>query len=376
VKLTCTKENLHQGLALVSHVSGKNANLPILNNVLLRTEVSGLKLTATNLDMTVTCQVRGKVDQPGEYTLPARLLADYISLLPDDNIELDLLDASLSIVCGKAKTKINGLPSSDFPLVPAVTGGHIFQVNAAGLDRALGQTLFAVSTSEARQILTGVSLEFNGSKKELVVAATDSYRLGEKLVTLSQDALGDRRLVVPARALGEIRRIISAIRAGVDAPELITVEMTENQVAFRYGPVELMTRTIDGVYPDYRQIIPKTFSTEFIVAKADLAQAVKRAALFSKQGLFDVRFDFKPDSGEIVLSSTDIGRGEHTVAVTGKGTGSENGVTLNYRYVLDGLSAIESDEVILKIIDAMNPCLMLPIDQQDHYLYIVMPIRQ
>ena len=376
MKLTCTKENLHQGLNLVSHVSGKNANLPILNNVLLRTEVSGLKLTATNLDMTVTCQVRGKVDQPGEYTLPARLFSDYVSLLPDDNVEIDLLDAAVSIVCGKAKTKINGLPASDFPLVPAVTGGHVFTVDASGFDRALGQTLFSVSTSEARQILTGVSLEFVGAKKELVVAATDSYRLGERLVTLAQDALGDRRIVVPARALAEVRRMISALRAGVDAPESLTVEMTENQVAFRYGTVEIMTRTIDGVYPDYRQIIPKNFTTEFVVQKSDLAQAVKRAALFSKQGLFDVRFDFKPESGEIVLSSTDIGRGEHTVAVTGKGTGGENGVTLNYRYVLDGLSAIESENITVKVIDAMNPCLFLPQESKDHYLYIVMPIRQ
>lgn len=376
MKLSCTRENLHQGLAIVSHISGKSANLPILNNVLLRGDVGGLKLTATNLDMTVTCSVRSKVDQPGEYTIPSKLLADYVALLPDERVDLDLLDNALSIVCGASKTKMNGLPSNEFPLVPQVTGGVKFMVPVAPLDAALGQTLFAVSTSEARQALTGCYLEFNGDKKELTIAATDSYRLGERKIALSGDIMGERKVIVPSRTLAELRRIFGVLRDAVELPEAVEIEITDNQVAFRYGNVELSSRTIDGVYPDYRQIIPKTSLTEILVDKTSFAQAVKRASLFSKAGLFDVKVEAKVETKELILSATDAGRGEHTVTVEGELKGQDNAVTLNYRYLLDGLNALGSGKVSIKMIDAMNPFLMVPDEADGKYLYIIMPIRQ
>lgn len=361
----------------MSHVSGKNANLPILNNILFRADVSGLKLTTTNLDLTVTCTVRGKVDQPGEYTVPAKLITEYVGLLPDDRVDIDLLDTALSLVCGKATTKMNGLPANDFPLVPGLTGGRTFRVAPALLDAALGQTLFAVSTSEARQILTGALLAFDSATKKVTVAATDSYRLGERAVELVGDIPdGERRVVVPARALGEVRRILGVLRDAVDAPEQVEIEVGENQVAFRMGGVELLTRTIDGVYPDYRQIIPTGFVTEVTLDRVELMQAVRRAALFSKAGLFDVRIGFHPDAKEITLLATDVGRGEHAVSVRGEVTGKENVMTLNYRYLLDGLAAMSTPQVVVKVIDATNPCLLLPKDDAADYCYIVMPIRQ
>lgn len=377
MKLSCTRENLHQGLAIVSHISGKSVNLPILNNVLLRADVGGLKLTATNLDMTVTCAVRGKVDQPGEYTVPSKLIADYVSLLPDERVDIDLLDTALSIVCGSSKTKINGLPPSEFPLVPQVTGGVKFSVPVIPFDHALSQALFSVSTSEARQVLTGCYLEFNGDKKTLTVAATDSYRLAERQVKLSGDVMGERKVIVPSRTLAELRRIFSVLRDAVEFPESLEIEITDNQVAFRYGNVELSSRTIDGVYPDYRQIIPKQSVTEVIVERTVFSQAIKRASLFSKAGLFDVKLEVKAGTNEIVLSATDAGRGEHTVSVEGTVKGNDNAVTLNYRYLLDGVNAMTSDKVVVKVIDAVNPCLVVPSEKPDEqYLYIVMPIRQ
>lgn len=377
MKLSCTRENIHQGLTIVSHISGKSANLPILNNVLLRADVAGLKLTATNLDMTVTCSVRGKVDQPGEYTVPAKLIADYVSLLPDERVDLDLLDTSLLVVCGSSKTKINGLAPSEFPLVPQVTGGVKFTVPVAPFDAALSETLFAVSTSEARQVLTGCYLEFDGNKKLLTIAATDSYRLGERQIALTGDIMGERKVVIPARTLAELRRIFGVLRDAVEIPETLEIEITDNQVAFRYGSVELSSRTIDGVYPDYRQIIPKTSVTEVIVNKSIFGQAVKRASLFSKAGLFDVKLEIKAGVNEIVLSATDAGRGDHTVGVEGEVTGTDNAVTLNFRYLLDGINAMTSEKVVIKVIDAVNPCLIVPFEQpNEKYLYIVMPIRQ
>ncbi len=377
MKLSCTRENLYQGLAITSHISGKNANLPILNNVLLRADVGGLKLTATNLELTITCTIRGKIDQPGEYTLPSKLFADYVSLLPNERVDLDLLDHALSIVCEKTKTKINGIPANEFPLIPPVTGGVRFVVPAAAIDAALGQILFSVATNEARQALTGVFMHFDGLNGQLVLAATDSYRLGEKIIVLGEHADGERKAIVPSRTLGELRRILSVLRDNAEIPENIDVELTESQIVFRYGTVELSSRTVEGVYPDYRQIIPKTASTEIILDKAAFAQAIKRTSLFSKVGLFDVKVDVSPTDNTVTLSATDVGRGENTVAVEGVVTGIVNSSVLNFRYLLDGVGAMTSQKIVLKFIDAMQSCVVTPFEQpEEKYLYIVMPIRQ
>ncbi|MFZ2681709.1 MAG: DNA polymerase III subunit beta [Patescibacteria group bacterium] len=377
MKLSCTKENLHQGLAVVSHLSAKNANLPILNNVLLRADVGGVRLTATNLDLTVTCQVRGKVDQPGEYTLPSRLFSDYVSLLPDERVDLDLLDTALSVVCGASKTKINGMSSGEFPLVPQISGGTKFMIPVAALEIALSRTLFAVATSEARQVLTGVFMNFVGETKSLTVAATDSYRLGESVISLKGEVMGERRVIIPARTMAELRRIIGVLKDSAEMPAELEVELTDNQVAFRYGSAELLSRTLDGVYPPYQEIIPKHAKTEITVNRVAFMQAVKRTSLFSKAGLFDVRLEVKAGGNQVELSATDAGRGENSVAVDAEITGEDNIATLNYRYLLDGVGAIGSEKVVLKLIDAVSPCVVVPKEEAGQpYVYIVMPIRQ
>lgn len=377
MKLSCTRENLYQGLSITSHAGGKNTNLPILSNILLRADIGGLRLTATNLELTITCTIRGKVDQPGEYTLPAKLFADYVSLLPNERVDLDLLDHAISVVCEKSKTKINGLPATEFPLIPPVTGGVQFKVPSAAFDAALGNVLFAVATNEARQALTGVSMHFDGINGQLVLAATDSYRLAEKIIPLGERVEGERRAIVPARTLAELRRVLSVLRDNAEAPDSIDIELTESQIAFRYGTVEISSRTVEGVYPDYRQIIPKSASTEVAIEKGAFAQAIKRTSLFSKTGLFDVKIEVNPAEKSVTLSAADVGRGENTVTIEGEVTGSPNTAVLNFRYLLDGVNAMGSDRVVLKLIDAMNPCVVTPENRpEDKYLYIVMPIRQ
>lgn len=160
-------------------------------------------------------------------------------------------------------------------------------------------------------------------------------------------------------------------------PENVDVELTESQILFRYGSVEISSRTIEGVYPDYRQIVPKTSTTEVIVNKNAFAQAIKRTSLFSKTGLFDVRLEVNPADKSVTLSATDVTRGENTVAIDGEATGVSNAAVLNYRYLLDGVNAISSERVVLRFIDATNPCIVVPYEMpSEPYLYIVMPIRQ
>ncbi len=379
MKLSCTRENLHQGLAITSHIGTKTVNLPILSNVLVKADAGGLKLVSTNLEIAVSCLVRGKVDQQGEYTVPAKLFYDYVNLLPNDRIDLDLLDHALSIHCGSSKTKINGIASNEYPLIPPVTGGVVFKVHAKAFDDALGQTLFAVATNEARPELTGVYMVFStdGGARTLTMAATDSYRLGERVVAVAEGPEDEKRVIVPSRTLQEARRIVSVFRDSVDAPENLEIEVAESQIAFRFGNVELTSRTLEGRYPDYRQIIPKTANTEIVVNRSALAQAVKRTSLFSKAGLFDVRVEANPEAKTLVLSATDAGRGENTVTVDAEIAGPGNAIVLNYRYLLDGLNAVTSEKAALRMIDGFSPCVLQPHDLPDEkYLYIIMPIRQ
>lgn len=379
MKLSCTKENLAQGLAITSHVSTKNVNLPILSNVLMRVDGGGLKLISTNLEIAITCNVRGKVEQQGEYTVPSKLFFDFVSLLPNEKIDLDLLDDTLSVSCGSAKTKIIGISSAEFPLVPPVSGGVQFSMPVEELKKALSQTLFATATNESRPELAGVLMAFDNSEgsSSLTVAATDSYRLAESVLKISGGSQESKIVIVPQKTLSELSRILSVFKDDVEASEVVEIELTDNQVVFRYGSVELTSRTIEGTYPDYKQIIPKTTNTDIIIDRNELVQAVKTASLFSKTGLFDVQLAVDLETNQLELSASDAARGENSVRVDAEISGGKTQITLNYRYLIDGLNAIRSQKISLRLVDGTNPCIIVPHESEgERYQYIVMPIRQ
>lgn len=380
MKLSCTRENLYQGLAITSHISTKNVNLPILNNVLIRVDAGGLKLISTNLEIAITCHFRGKVEQQGEYTVPSKLIFDYVSLLPNERVDIDLLDETLSIACGNSKTKIKGIAASEFPLVPPVKGGVQFSVSVNDLRQALSRTLFATATNESRPELAGVYLAFNHGDKnqgKLVLAATDSYRLAETVIKLSGGSKEEKEVIVPQRTLSELNRIFSIFKDDVEAPSAVEIDLSDNQIVFKYGPVELTSRTIEGNYPDYKQIIPETTQTTAVVDRSEFVQAIKTASLFSKTGLFDINLTVNPKDGQIELSASDSNRGENSVVLKGEIQGKENAATLNYRYLLDGVNALGTTKVTLQMIDASNPAILKPEDLPDEeYQYIIMPIRK
>jgi len=379
MKLSCTKENLNQGLAITSHVSARNVNLPILNNVLLRADAGGLKLISTNLEIAITCTVRGKLEQQGEYTVPSKLFYDFVNLLPNERVDIDLHDDVLSVKCGSAKTKIKGISPSEFPLVPPVVGKLKYIVPVHLLRGALSRVLFATATNESRPELTGVIFSFNGGgeDKGLILAATDSYRLAEVYEKISVEGT-EQKVIIPQRTLTELSRMFGVFKDDVEAPKDVIIELADNQVVFRYGSVELISRTIEGNYPDYRQIIPNTSKTEIIIERTVLSQAIKSASLFSKLGLFDIDVKINPTDKTIELSAADSGRGENKITLEAEVSGDENEIIMNYRYLLDGLNAMPTEKVKIKIIDAASPCVIVPAEEMpnEKYQYIVMPIRQ
>lgn len=372
----CTQENLIQGLNMVGHIAGKNVNLPVLGNVLLKTEAGSLKLSTTNLEMAVNCTVRGKVEAEGEYSVPAKLLLDYVSLLPTGKVELVLKDEGLEVRAGEQETILKGMPASEFPLLPRLAKDDGYSIGAADAKRALGQVVFAVSSSESRPELGGVACVFGGASGagKATFAATDSYRLAERVLPFT-GGKGDAKYIVPARALNEVSRILGSYKDELGMPEQAVFAFTENQMVLTYGSVELVSRLIEGSFPDYKQIIPQAFKSEAVLSRSELQKAVRAASLFSRQGLFDIHVTLDPEKSTCTVQSADQGTGKTKTVLKGKVTGDANAVTLNYRYVSDGLSAMSGDEVRLKQIDAMNPVLLVPEGSPEAYQYVVMPIR-
>lgn len=374
----CTQENLLQGLSLVGHIATKNANLPILNNVLMKVEDGNLKLSTTNLEMAVSALVRGRAEGAGEFTVPAKLLQDYVSLLPTGKVELAVKDDTLEIRADGRVTQMKGMVASEFPLIPKLAKEAGYKLNVQALREAIGQVVFAVSVSESRPELSGVSCYFNGvaGPEMCTMAATDSYRLAEKTFGLvAGGPAKEARCIVPSRAMQEIVRILSAYKDDVGMPQEVEWSLADNQFVLTYGKVELISRLIEGSFPDYKQIIPQQFRTKIGVSRTELAKAIRAASLFARQGLYDVHLEYKPE-GVFAVSSADTGTGAHTTTLQVEPELPEpNKVTLNFKYVSDGLAAMGTDKVVIQMIDAMNPVVITPKDVTG-FQYIVMPIRQ
>jgi len=305
---------------------------------------------------------------------------DFVNLLPNEPVDIDLHDDGLFISCASAKTTLKGMDASEFPLVPPVQAKESYEVPVASLAKGLSRTLFATATNESRPELTGLLLSIHHPSAgvgTLTLAATDSYRLAEYVLAIKTTHNEPREVIVPSRTLSELSRILSVFKDDVEAPESVSLELSDNQAVFRYGSVELISRTIDGNYPDYRQIIPTEFKTDVFVDRSETIQAIKSASLFAKNGLFDVQVNMDPAQKMVQLSAQDATRGENSVSVkSDEATGEINSMVLNYRYLLDGLQAAGTQGVQVQMIDAMNPCVIRPTGEGDKYQYIVMPIRQ
>jgi DNA polymerase-3 subunit beta len=383
MRFSCTQEKLKRGLAVVGALSGKNINLPVLNNVLVKVDATSVQLVSTNLETAVRATMRGKTESFGEFTVPARLFLDYVNLLPDDQVEVELVKDAVKVTCRKSSTAIKGLPASEFPLIPEVERGAVLYLEAKSFKDALKQVAFAVSSVESRPELTGVLFHANPAfaQGSLVLAATDSYRLAERTVTLLDKAgakSSDRpvSIIVPGKALNEVSRILS-LYSDAELAEPIEIVVGESQVSFRFGEVEILSRVIDGRYPDYRPIIPDRCVTEAGAEVAVLAQAVKGAALFSRNGLCDVHLSLDKGEGGIGVSALEGQLGTSQANVPAAVIGPKNDIAVNFRYLLDGLGAVEGKKVRLKMIDGANPCVLVPEESQPQdFIYIVMPIKQ
>lgn len=368
------QENLKKGLNIVGHVTAKNINLPILNNILIKVEGGNIELVSTNLEIGIVYALRGKIEDDGQFTVDSKLITEYVGLLSGgEKVKLEEKGGELLVECGNYKTKIKGESAKDFPLIPVIPKNSYYSCNSGELKKSLNSVVFSVSTSENRVELTGVLFSFN--KDKLSLAATDSYRLAEKeLVVNNFEITEDHAVIVPAKTAQELLRVLSNIdEMAIDGSPDVKIYLTENQILFTVDSVSLISRLINGHYPDYKQIIPSKNQTEVVVERAELVRAVKAAALFSKTGVNDVALMFVKN--KIIISAFSGASGESQIEIGAKISGSDNDITINYRYLVDGLNNIEGSVVKIDILNNTTPCLLKP-EKDNSYLYIVMPIRQ
>lgn len=372
MKIISLQKNIKIAVQAVNHIAQKNVSLPILNNILLSAKEGVIKLITTNLEIGITSILRGKIETEGAFTVDARTLSEYVSLLDNDKVSLELVDNELVVFSEKQTTKIKGVGADEFPLIPVIDRQQYIKIKAGVLKKALGQIVFSVSTDESRAELSGALFSLKG--KKLTIVGTDSYRLAESVLAIETNFQEERQLIIPARTIQELIRIITNEAEAEEGVEDIMLYTSENQCLFIIGSVELVSRLIDGQYPDYQQIIPSKYNSQATIERAELIRAVKAAAIFSRAGVNDVIFSFSPKKG-LEISASSSQSGEHQAQLAATITGDDVSITLNHRFIIDGLNALSGLNVVLEMVDDQTPCLIR--DELDkEYIYIIMPIKK
>ena len=373
MKLSVMQENLARGLGVVSRAVSNRSTLPVLANVLLKTEDGGLRLTTTNLEIGLVYWVAGKVEADGATTVPARLLSDLVSSLPGgQRIDLETgANETLHVSAGPFQSHVKGIDADEFPSIQPTGERPTTRIAQNVLKRALEETAFAAATDEARPILTGVLCRFEGDT--VTLAAADNYRIAVKTIPIL-DAVAETSVVVPARALTELMRILNDTDEEVE----VVLAPSRNQILFHIKNddtnIDLVSRLIDGQFPNYQSVLPKAHTTRAILDREELLRAVRPAALIAHESANIVKLQISSngESGITVSANAEIGDhvGQVEAAVEGDGTS----IAFNAKYLADVLEKVDADQFALELQGPLAPGVFKPIGD-DQYVHVVMPVR-
>jgi DNA polymerase-3 subunit beta len=371
MEITCQKDDLQNGVSIVERIVSTRSTLPIIGNILFETTKNNLKLSANNLEMGIELSLPAKVTKEGNVLIPAKTLGGIVSKLPEGEIGFKLKEKGvISISYKKSHFNIHGLPADEFPQLPKVKEVKSFKIEAKILAEMIKQTVFATSSSEEKYVLNGVLIETGKGSHEssnLRLIATDGYRLakrGEKIKGLEVVASA----IVPARALAELLRIL---QGGVEGE--INVVIGTEQIAFRHNEIYLVSRLIQGQFPDYRQVVPKSLDLEIIVDTQALLSATERASVIASQSANIVKLEVKGGQLQISAQAPDVGSVEEVLEIEGKGK-EKSQAAFNVRLITDALRVIENDKVAIQLGENLSPGMIKPKEGPD-FTYIVMPIR-
>ena len=362
MKITVNQKNFKKALSLVEKVVSKNASLPILNNILIKTENGRLKVSATNLEIGVNYIIGAKIEEVGQIAVPARIISDFIGNIADDKVSLTTKNNILSINSDRYKTQILGFDAKDFPIIPKIKSKPLASIPAKLLRNSLITVLDSVAVSETRPELAGVFMDFNHDK--VVFAATDSFRLTEKNVDFKN--VQKQFFIIPRNTVVELIRIAGELEGD------LAFNSSDNQISFSNEDFEMVSRIVDGNYPDYKKVIPDKFVSKVLVRKDELDKTIRVAGLFSSN-ISDIKISCSEGKLAVLAKNSDRGEIETFIDASLKNQPFE--VSLNFHYLLDGLKVIDTEKVILEFTGQGSPLVIRPNDDKKDVVYLIMPLR-
>jgi len=372
--LTCLQEHLKRGLATVSHAVAGKSTLPVLANVLLATDGGRLKLAATNLEIGITHWIGAQVQMEGAITVPAKLFADVVGSLPANTVTLTLdgRTQTLKVACGRFTSTIKGIQADEFPVIPSITDqAPVTSVSSDVLREVINQVAFAAAGDDTRPVLAGVLVRLSDTR--LFLAAADGFRAATRTVTLPEPVSQPVTCIVPARALAELSRIVE----GQATPVSLRLSSGGHQVLFHTATTELVSRLIDGQFPDVERIIPTQYLTRTVLDTAELIKAVKLASFFASASQNVVKLTMTPGDehrpGTLVISANAAEVGDNTGELDGMIHGEGGQIALNVTYLAELLTSVKSAQIAIETQSPQSPGVFKPVGQAD-YVHIIMPM--
>jgi len=377
MKIIILKENLNNGLNIIGRIAGKNLTLPILNNILIETEKSFINLSSTDLELGIKYWLLAKIEKEGKITIPSKILTSFVNLLPNKKLTLEVKNQTLFIDCDDQNTQIKGLDAQDYPIIPTISDKDFIGLDIASFCEGLSQVVDFASVNQARPELSGVYLNFQKDRVQLT--ATDSVRLAEKTIFLKEKTEKNLSFILPQKTAREIINIFAEQKGR------LKLYSSPNQVLFEYPmtetdhpQIQVISRLVEGEYPDYQGIIPKKYEAQIVLNKNDFLNQVKTASLFSgKSNEIKVRINPKKEGVEILSQNPELGENKSFLPakiVYGQESVQEVAVNFNYRFLIDGLLNIKNPKVIFELNGEDGPAVLKPAEDMT-YIYVVMPIK-
>jgi len=366
MKIECSKDKLKNSVSKAEKITGRNLSLPVLNCLVLEAKNGNLSIKATNLDLGIEINIPVKVQKEGLIAVPGSILNAFISNLShDDSVRLEVIDNNLSIGTPHNSTIIKAVPADDFPSIPKITGGVSLEIFPTDFASGLKSVWYAAAVSGMKPELSSVYVYQDSG--DIIFAATDSFRLAEKKVS-AKKTKEFNDILIPFKNIPEILRTLEEM----DGP--VKVDLNKNQISFSRNGVYLTSRIIDGVFPDYKQIIPKNSSTEAVLLKQDVIDALKLANIFS-DSFHQINIKALPGDKifEVKTKNSDVGESAHRISAVFKGDNVD--INFNYRYIIDCFQSIASDSVSLQFNGAAKPMVIRGVGDPS-FLYLVMPMNK
>ena len=379
MKLITIKENFKKGLAIIERVTGKNLTLPILGNTLIKAKENFLTLISTDLEMGVEYQTLAKIEKDGQITISAKLLLNLINFLPDEKIYLESKNNTLFVSGKNFKSQIKGLSAGDFPIIPRIKNKKSFvEINSIPFLKGILKVLNFCSLGQTHPELAGVYFNFQKEKLELV--STDSFRLAKKDMYYQNKINKNYSFILPQKTVREVANIISEESSNLKKNLRTKIYFEPNQIFFEFLSEEfsfpqfcLISRLIEGEYPNYQEIIPKSYQTQITLNKNDFLNQIKSASLFSgKTNKIEIKID--PNQNSITFFTQNPDTGEFKSSLAGEVKGEKTEISFNFKFLIDGLLNFETPKVIFELNGEGGPALLKSAEDQD-YIYILMPIK-